>query len=62
MFTPRNLKLLTCSTGVLSMVMGGVLTGPPSEIHHQLLGLTDVQREVAVVAPVFQAVHLFSVS
>ncbi len=23
---------------------GGVLTGPPPEIHHHLLGLTDVQR------------------
>ncbi len=61
---PRNLKLLTRSSGVLSMVMGGgggVHTGPPPEIHHQLLGLTDVQREVVVVAPVSQGVHLFSV-
>ncbi len=40
---------------------GGVLTGPPPEIHHQLFGLTDVQREVVVVAPVSQGVHLFSV-
>ncbi len=39
----------------------GVLTGPPPEIHHQLLGLTDVQREVVVVTPVSQGVHLFSV-
>ncbi len=31
---------------------GGVLSGPPPEIHHQLFGLTDVQREVVVVAPV----------
>ncbi len=61
MLTLRNLKLLTCSTGVPSMVMGGVLTGPPPEIHHQHLGLTDVQREVVVVAPVSQGVHLFSV-
>ncbi len=37
---------------------GGLLTGPPPEIHHQLLGLTDV----VVVAPVIQGVHLFSVS
>ncbi len=34
----------------------GVLTGPSPEIHHQLLGITDV------VAPVSQGVHLFSVS
>ncbi len=40
---------------------GGVHTGPPPEIHHQLLGLTDVQREVVVVAPVSQGAHLFSV-
>ncbi len=33
----------------------------PPEIHHQLLGLTDVQREVVVVTPVSQGVHLFSV-
>ncbi len=62
MFTPRNLMLLTHSTGVPSMVMGGgVLSGPPTEIHHQFLGLTDVQREVVVVTPVSQGVHLFSV-
>ncbi len=30
----------------------GVLTGPPPEIHPQLPGLTDVQREVVVVTPV----------
>ncbi len=41
--------------------VGGMLTGPPPEIHHQHLGLTDVQREVVVVAPVSQGVHLFSV-
>ncbi len=52
--------MLTRSTRV--PVMGGVLTGPPPEIHHQLLGLTDVQREVVVVTPVSQGVHLFSVS
>ncbi len=34
-----------------------MLTGPSPEIHHQLLGITDV-----VVAPVSQGVHLFSVS
>ncbi len=34
----------------------GVLTGPSPDIHHQLLGITDV------VAPVSQGVHLFSVS
>ncbi len=28
-----------------------MLSGPPTEIHHQFLGLTDVQREVVVVAP-----------
>ncbi len=32
--------------------MGGGLAGPPPEIHHQLLGLPDVQ--VVVVAPVSQ--------
>ncbi len=48
---------LTCSTGVPSMVMH---TGPPPEIHHQLLGLTDVQREVVVVTLVSQGVQLFS--
>ncbi len=52
--------LLTRSTGVPSMVMG--VSGPPPEIHHQLLALTDVQREVVVVTPVSQGVHLFSVS
>ncbi len=36
----------------------GVLTGPSPDIHHQLLGITDV----VVVAPVSQGVHLFSVS
>ncbi len=40
---------------------GGVLTGPPPEIHHQLLGLTDVQREVVVATPVSQGVLLFFV-
>ncbi len=56
MFTPL---LLTRSTGVPLMVMGGgVLTGPPPEIHHQLLGLTDV----VVVAPVIQGHTLFSAS
>ncbi len=35
-----------------------MLTGPSPDIHHQLLGITDV----AVVAPVSQGVHLFSVS
>ncbi len=39
-----------------------MLTAPPPEIHHQLFGLTDVQREVVVVTPVSQGVHLFSVS
>ncbi len=29
--------------------------------HHQLLGLTNVQREFVVVTPVSQGVHLFSV-
>ncbi len=56
--------LLTRSTGVPSMVMGGgggVLTGPPPEIHHQLLGPFDVQRVVVVVTPVSLGVHLFSV-
>ncbi len=40
---------------------GSLLTGPPPEIHHQLLGLTNVQREFVVVTPVSQGVHLFSV-
>ncbi len=31
---------------------GGGLTGQSPEIHHQLLGLTDVQREVVVVTSV----------
>ncbi len=64
MFTARNLMLLTRSTRVpvIGGGGGGLLTGPPPEIHHQLLGLTDVQREVVVVTPVSQGVHLFSVS
>ncbi len=52
--------LLTRSTGVPLMVMG-VLTGPPPEIHYQLLGLTDVQREDVVVTLISQGAHLFSV-
>ncbi len=61
MFTPRN--LMPADPLHWSPINGdrGVLTGPPPEIHHQLLGLTDVQRDVVVVTPVSQGVHLFSV-
>ena len=46
--------LLPCSTG-------GVLTCPPPEIHHQLLGLIDLQSKAVVEATVGQDVHLLSV-
>ncbi len=39
----EEIKLFTRSTGVLSMVMGVCSLLCPPEIHHQLLGLVDVE-------------------
>ncbi len=50
-----HISILNCTLKRLvgvCMYGGGVLTNPPPEIHHQLLGLTDVQ--VVVVASVSQ--------
>ncbi len=60
MWTQRNLKLFTRSTGVLSMEMG-VFSALSPEIHHQLLGLVDVEWEVVLLAPFSQGTHLLSV-
>ncbi len=60
MWTQRNLKLFTRSTGVLSMEMG-VCSALSPEIHHQLLGLVDVEWEVVLLAPFSQGTHLLSV-
>ncbi len=60
MLMPRNLKLFTRSTGVLSMGMGVCSLLSP-EIHHQLLGLVDVEWEVVLLTPFSQGTHILSV-
>ncbi len=64
MWKQRNFlfsELLTCSTGVLSMVMVCVFSALSPEIHHQLLGLVDVEWEVVLLTPFRQGTHLLSV-
>ncbi len=55
-WTPRNLKLLTRSTGAPSMM---ILLSP--EIHLKLLSFADVEWEVVFLAPACQSMHLNSV-
>ncbi len=62
--TQRNLKLFIRSTGVLSVVVVVgvcVYSALSSEIHHQLLGLVDVEWEVFHLTPFSQGTHLLSV-
>ncbi len=39
---------------------GCVFSAPSPEIHHQLLGLVDVEREVVLLTPFSQGTHLLS--
>ncbi len=58
MFTPRYLKLLTLSTGVLLSV------GPQQslpEVYHQLFSFAHVQREIVALAPWCKFLYLIQV-
>ncbi len=42
-------------------IWGGSVSGPPPEIHHRLLGLTDVQRKVVVVVECMYSLYLWNI-
>jgi hypothetical protein len=60
MWTPRNLNLSTRSTASPSMWMP-VCSPPFPVVHHQLLGLSDVEVEVVVPAQHCQVTDLIPV-
>ncbi len=62
MWTQRNLKLLLTRLHRCLVDGDGVCFSALSpEIHHQLLGLVDVEWEVVLLAPFSQGTHLLSV-
>ncbi len=61
MWTQRNLKLFYPLHRCLVDGDGCVFSALSPEIHHQLLGLVDVEWEVVLLAPFSQGTHLLSV-
>ncbi len=57
----EELKLFTRSNRCLVDGDGCVFSALSPEIHHQLLGLVDVEWEVVLLAPFSQGTHLLSV-